>query len=98
MSAIFSPERSAALPVIPGTIAPPTIAMQMTPDPSAVRLPRPSLARVKIVGNMMELNRPMASKDPAENCPTVLAEISSSAMTAAAAQESTLPGEKRRNT
>jgi len=55
MSASFRPHRSAALPVTSGTMAPPTMAMQMTPEPSAARLPKPSLASVKIVGNMMEL-------------------------------------------
>jgi hypothetical protein len=38
-----------------------SMVRQMTPEPSAARLPSPSLASVKIVGNMMELNSPMAS-------------------------------------
>ena len=76
MSASFRPHKSAALPVTSGTMAPPTIAMQMIPDPSAARLPKPSLASVKIVGNMMELNSPMASSDHPETRPVVFAEIS----------------------
>ena len=79
-------------------MAPPTIAMQITPEPSAARSPRPSFASVKIVGNMMELNKPIASSDQADTAPEVLAEIVSKAMTAAATHANTLPGENSRST
>src|ERR1700676_5264801 len=97
MSACFNPHRSAALPVTSGTMAPPTMATQITPDPSAARLPRPSLANVKIVGNMMELNRPIASSDQPETNPVVFAEIVNRTMTVAAAQANTLPGANSRS-
>src|SRR5258708_23741066 len=98
MSAYFKPHKSAALPVTSGTMAPPTMAMQITPEPSAARSPRPSLASVKIVGNMMELNKPIASSDQADTAPEVLAEIVSRAMTMPATQARTLPGENSRST
>src|ERR1700735_4715427 len=97
-SAYFKPHKSAALPVRSGTMAPPTIAMQITPEPSAARSPRPSLASVKMVGNMMELNRPIATSDQADTAPDVLAEMVSNAITAAATHANTLPGENSRST
>ena len=47
------------------------MATHITPDPSAVRAPRPSLARVKMVGNMIELNRPIDSSAQPETAPVV---------------------------
>src|ERR1700685_2403312 len=95
--ASFSPTQSAARPVINGTMAPPTMATQMMPEPSAARGPRPSLASEKIVGNMMELNNPMASSDQPETAPVEWAEVNNSAIAAAAAHANTLPGENTRS-
>ena len=53
---------SASAPVASGTTAPPKIATLMIPEPSAARGPSPSQASVKIVGNMIEFIRPMASR------------------------------------
>jgi hypothetical protein len=78
-------------------IAPPTIAMQMIPEPSAARGPNPSQASEKMVGNMMELNNPMASSDHPATAPSVLAEINNSAITTAASHARILPGEKMRS-
>ena len=44
-------------------MAPPTIAVHKIPDPWAVYWPIPCMARVNMVGNMMELNRPMLRMD-----------------------------------
>src|ERR1700742_1894113 len=84
---------SAVAPVMMGTMAPPTMATQITPEPSAVRGPRPSDASAKMVGNMMELKRPMESSDQPDTAPAVLAEIKSSSTTMVALKASTLPGE-----
>src|SRR5450755_1309243 len=83
--------------MIKGTTAPPTMATQMIPEPSAARGPNPSLAREKIVGNMMELNSPTASNETPDAAPVELADTHSSVMTAAAAHASTLPGDNTRN-
>src|SRR5262244_1069413 len=91
--AALSPITSAAAPVITGTMAPPTMATHSTPEPSAVRGPRPSEANAKMVGNMIELNRPMASNDQPDTAPTVLADTSSNTTTMVALKASTLPGE-----
>src|SRR6185312_13191537 len=91
--AAFNPMTSAAAPVITGTMAPPTMATQSTPEPSAVRGPSPSDASAKMVGNMMELNSPMESSDQPDIMPAVFADTSSSNTTMAALKASTLPGE-----
>src|SRR5580704_2077206 len=41
-------------------MAPPTIAATNSPEPSPVSGPRPSIASVKMVGNITELNKPTA--------------------------------------
>ena len=56
----WMPIASASAPCITGISAPPTIAMHRMPEPWPVCLPSPSIASVKIVGNMIELNRPTA--------------------------------------
>src|SRR5579862_4002206 len=89
--------QSTASPVSLGTTAPPTIATQMMPEPSAARGPSPSLASENIVGNMMELNRPMASSDQPEAGPETVIENTSSNTFIAPAQASTLPGENMRS-
>ncbi|MNR48115.1 hypothetical protein D3C85_1673090 [compost metagenome] len=85
---------SAVKPVSGGTMAPPTMAQQISPEPSAAREPRPSDARAKIVGNMTELKRPMAriaqpAVEPLELAATVIR-----AITTAAAAARILPGAK----
>jgi len=84
-------------PVIGGTIAPPTMAMHMIPDPSAARLSSPSDASEKMVGNMTELNKPIARSEYPEVIPLVFAEIISNVITPPAAQASSFPGENTRN-
>ena len=71
---------------------------QMTPEPSAARVPKPSLASVKIVGNMMELKSPIDNRAHPEAGPLESAEKVSNAMTVAAAQANTLPGANKRST
>ena len=74
------------------------MAMQIRPEPSAARSPRPSEASEKMVGNMIELTRPMASSDQPETAPLVLADTSSSRAARPPATASTLPGEQMRST
>jgi uncharacterized protein YjgD (DUF1641 family) len=50
MSAVRNVVMSAAISVKGGITAPPTMAMQMMPDPSAARGLRSSLARLKKLG------------------------------------------------
>ncbi len=52
------PIRSANSPWRTGSMAPPTIAAHKIPEPCPVCFPKPFTASEKIVGNMMELNRP----------------------------------------
>src|SRR5580658_2862499 len=89
--------QSTATPVSLGTTAPPTIATQMMPEPSAARGPSPSLASEKIVGNMIELKSPIANSDHPEAGPEASVENTSSNTFIAPAQASTLPGENIRN-
>ena len=44
-----------------GMNAPPTMAVHKTPDPCGLPSPRSSMAKVKMVGNMMLLQNPTAS-------------------------------------
>ena len=78
-------------------MAPPTIAMQIRPEPSGARSPSPSEASEKIVGNMIELNRPIEIRLKPEATPVESAETNSSVIAQAAAAASTLPGGKRRS-
>ena len=43
-------------------MAPPTIAVQIIPDACPVNLPKPFVPKEKIVGNIMELNKPIHNK------------------------------------
>ena len=56
------PLLSAMKPVSSGTTAPPNMAMLIKPDPSEARASSFSQARLKIVGNMIEFIKPIASK------------------------------------
>ena len=44
-----------------GTNAPPTIAVHSNPEPCGFKSPKPSIAKLKIVGNIIELNSPTAN-------------------------------------
>lgn len=84
---------SARTPHSGGITAPPTMAVAITPEPSAERLPSPSLARLKIVGNMMELTRPTAiSAQPAASR-LALAENRINPIASAPTVASSLPGD-----
>lgn len=52
-------------------IPPPTIAIHKSPDILGFRSPCPSNEVVNMVGNMIELNRPTASKDHIDSNPLV---------------------------
>lgn len=79
-------------PVNGGMIAPPTMATQISPEPSAARRPRPSLARLKIVGNWMAFISPMASNAAAAATPVVFAAINSRVIAPPATIASSRPG------
>ena len=66
------PTASAAAPWINGINAPPTIPWQTSPDPLLVMAPKPFTARVKIVGNIMELKKPTAKIDHMATSPELL--------------------------
>src|SRR5271156_3140674 len=96
-SAVLKVNTSATWPVNGGMTAPPTIATAMIPEAEAERGPRPSDASEKMVGNMIELQRPIARSDQPDTAPVVCEEMNSSVMTPADATASTLPGENKRS-
>jgi hypothetical protein len=57
--------------------APPTIATAMIPEAEAERRPRPSDASEKMVGNMIELQSPIARSDQPDTAPNVCEEMNS---------------------
>ena len=59
---MLMPYASANSPCIGGTIAPPKIAITKSEEPCAVASPRFCMDKVKMVGNIMELNKPTATK------------------------------------
>ena len=63
------PILSANIPCSRGIIAPPTIAIQRIPEPWLVNFPSFFSPSANMVGNMMELQRPMASTDHMANLP-----------------------------
>ena len=83
---------SAVAPVITGTIAPPTMAVQRRPEACGACSSSPSTARLKMVGNMMELNRPTAISDQAARTPPLLAETRARPTAVAANRASHQPG------
>src|SRR5215469_18098793 len=89
MSAVRRVNRSATWPVNGGITAPPTIAIAMMPEAEAERGPKPSDASEKMVGNMIELQRPIARSDQPDAAPVVCEEMNSNVMTPAAAAAST---------
>lgn len=60
MSAMERPAASAASPVSTGTMAPPTIPMQSRAEARGASGPALAADRAKMVGNMIELQRPTA--------------------------------------
>ena len=59
--AFLNPATSEKYPNNGGMIAPPTIAVHNKPEAFGFSGPRPSIANVKMVGNIIELNNPTAS-------------------------------------
>src|ERR1700738_4307719 len=56
-------------------IAPPTMEATSKPDPLPVSGPKPCKPRVKMLGNMIELNRPIARILHMAKCPEVNMEV-----------------------
>lgn len=46
-----------------GINAPPAMAVHRTPEPSGFKFPKSSMAMLKMVGNIMELNNPAPTID-----------------------------------
>lgn len=65
------PMRSAKAPSATGMIAPPTMAATSNPDPLPVKGPSPAIPRVKILGNITELNSPTRMMLYIARCPKV---------------------------
>ena len=61
IKAIFHPFISAIKAKNGGINAPPEMQVQSKPEAFGLKSPKPSIAIVKIVGNMIELNSPIAS-------------------------------------
>ena len=57
------PMQSASIPCKGGNTAPPSIIIISIEDASAVRFSNPSIARVKTLDHIIELNNPIASND-----------------------------------
>jgi hypothetical protein len=72
-------------------IAPPTIAATKTPEPASVSGPRPSIDKVKILGNITELKNPIARMVQTANEPRLSIEVVMSAKATIAAKPSTVP-------
>ena len=75
-------------------MAPPTIAIHSKPEACAFKSPNPSKLKVKIVGNMIELNKPTAKIDHIETKPVVFIEIRIIAIANKAKILKTFPGAK----
>lgn len=73
-------------------IAPPTIAVHNSPEAFGFNEPMPSMASVKIVGNIMELNKPTAKMLHMLTKPVVLMEININTMAVVAKMPNTFPG------
>ena len=58
-----------------GITAPPTIAVHNSPEACSVYFPKPRIDKVKIVGNINELKKPIANKDHIETIPEVDTDI-----------------------
>ena len=92
-NAVLKPKPSIKLPKANGIIAPPTIAIHNKPEACAFKSPKPSKLKVKIVGNIIELNNPTANIDHIETNPVVLIEIKIIAIANEAKMLNTFPGD-----
>ena len=88
MKARWTPMRSASRPCRYGISAPPTIAITSRLEALLVRRPSPSMPSVKMVGNMMELNSPMAMMLHMATRPVLVMVVASSTTTASANRHS----------
>ena len=88
----LNPIKSIKFPQINGIIAPPTMAIHNKPDPFGFNSPIPLIANVKIVGNIIELNKPTARILHMDSNPVVLIEIIISKMATEAKMLKTFPG------
>ena len=69
-----------------------SMAVHRIPEACPVCLPNPSIASVKMVGNMMELNSPTLKMLHIANCPFVSIEITTKVAAQKARIASVLPG------
>ena len=90
--ASLNPRASIKLPQISGMMAPPTIAIHNNPEPLGFKSPVPSMANVKMVGNIIELNKPTAKMLHIEIKPVLETEMIINAMAILANMPSTFPG------
>ncbi len=74
----WMPTLSASAPIRAGTIAPPTTAVMMSPDPLLVIGPSPVMPSAKMLGNMMELKKPQSTSVQMATCPLLTMETTSS--------------------
>ena len=91
-NANWIPIKSAVIPCNNGKIAPPTIAKHKTPAPLLVIGPNLLIAKVKIVGNIIELNKPTAKILHIATNPLVLIDIKINAKAPIANQLNTFDG------
>src|ERR1017187_9684045 len=73
------PILSAAAPRSRGTMAPPTTAVIINPDPLLVIGPSPAMPNAKMLGNMMELKKPQSTTVQIATDPLLNIETTSSA-------------------
>lgn len=88
----LNPTKSVNKPYKGGIMAPPTIAVHNNPEPFGFKSPIPSIAKVKMVGNIIELNNPTHKILHIENNPVVLIDNKISAMANVAKMPKTLLG------
>ena len=92
IKAALKPIISVKYPYKGGISAPPTIAVHNKPDALGFNSPIPSIAKVKIVGNMMELNKPTAKILHILSKPVVLIDIRINVMASVENIPNTFPG------
>lgn len=73
-------------------MAPPTIIVQRIPDACGFKSSSPSNDKLKMVGNIIELNRPTASIETIDTTPKVWDEINIISTAPIAKKESTRDG------
>ena len=90
-NAWWMPIRSAKTPCNSGMMAPPTIAATRTPEPASVSGPRPSIDKVKMLGNITELKNPIARMLQTATVPRLSIEVVTRAKATIAAKPRTVP-------